>query len=74
MVVGRGNLGAVVAVVLGSFRSRDGLWRVVVIKERGMQWAQLYHGEHLLEDKLVIGTLDYYLHQHGIDWADLVEE
>ena len=63
-----------VAVVVGSFRSVDGLWRVVVLRERGQQWCRLYREGQIVQDNLVIGTLDYYLHKYGLDWADLVEE
>jgi hypothetical protein len=60
--------------VQGSFSTPDGLWRVEAIRERDRFWYRLWHVDRVYQDRLVIGTVEYFLSQNGVDWADLVED
>lgn len=60
--------------VIGSFHMADDLWQVQIIRERGSQWYRLWYGERLYQDRLVIGSVQYFLEINGVDWADLIED
>jgi hypothetical protein len=60
--------------IVGRMRTPDGLWTVEVVHNYRADWYRLIHGERVMEDRLVIGSLQHFMEQYGIDAAALIED
>ena len=60
--------------IVGRMQTPDGLWTIEAVHDYRGDWYRLIHGERVMEDHLVIGSLHYFIDQYGIDAAALVEE
>lgn len=60
--------------IVGRMRTPDGHWTIEAVHDHRSDWYRLVHGERVMEDRLVIGSLTYFMEQYGIDAAGLIEE